>query len=431
MNQAEKQAGETTRRGFLRDASAVATAALAGAGVRNKAMGETPVGANDRLGVGVIGTGGRGNAHLNVLRWLQRRRKQVQIVAVCDTYRPRLEHAADEYEAKAYMDHRDLLADPNVDLVTIATPDHAHGYQALDAVRAGKDAYCEKPVTHWRQFDLTKQLAAEVKQSGRVFQLGSQGMSDGAWSQMRKLIQDGLIGQPLHAECGYFRVGDWGERGMPIDDPNVQPGPDLNWEAFLGDSPKRPFDVSRYFRWRMYEDYAGGPVTDLFPHSLTPVISMLGVTMPATVVATGGKFRYQEREVPDTFNMLIDYPEQITVAVLGTQGNNYQGTGGRGAGGRIPVVRGWEGTLTVEGKEIAFYPAEGSEKKAQRFPIEHGEDLADHFQNLVDCCRERRQDTNSPMDLAFHVQTALQMGYLALREGKTARFDAEKETIVL
>jgi len=309
--------------------------------------------------------------------------------------------------------------------------DHLHGYQAIDAVKAGKDVYCEKPVTHWRQFELTKRLAEEVRKSGRVFQLGSQGMRDSAWHQMRDLIRDGLIGKPIHAECGYFRVGDWGERGMPIDDPNARPGTDLNWDAFLGDAPKRPFDVSRFFRWRMYEDYAGGPSTDLFPHSLTPVVHMLGVTMPSTVVATGGKFRYEEREIPDTFNMLIDYPEGVTVAVLGTQGNDYPGTGFRGAPGRIPIVRGWEGTLTIEGNEIVFRPAQESKKQPQRVPIDHGEDFVEYWRDFLACCRSRTTKTASPMDLAYHVQTALQMGMLGWKQGKIARFDPARELILL
>jgi len=354
----------------------------------------------------------------------------VEIVAACDAYRPRLEKVVEGYKAKGYMDHRELLGDSNVDVVCISTPDHHHGYQAIDAVRAGKDVYCEKPVTHWRQYELTRQLAAEVKRTGRVFQLGTQGMSDAVWQQMKELVKDGLIGQPVHAECGYFRVGDWGEAGMPIDDAGAKPGSDLNWEAFLGDAPQRPFDVSRFFRWRMYEDYAGGPSTDLFPHTLTPVVSILGVTMPSKVVATGGKFRYQEREVPDTFNMLIDYPEKITVAVLGTQANDYPATASRGSGQRVPVIRGWEGTLTVEKNEIIFVPAHGSEKKPQRIAIEHGEDFVGYWQKFLECCRSRRQDTLSPMDLAYHVQTALQMGMLSLRESEVARFDAQQERIV-
>jgi predicted dehydrogenase len=413
-----------TRRQFIHGASA---AAVTMAGVSTGRVR----GANERLGVGFIGCGGRSGAHFKTVDYLKGSGANVDIVAACDTYKPRLQARVKGYGAKGYADHRELLDDPNVDVVCIATPDHLHGYQAIDAVRADKDVYCEKPVTHWRQFELTKRLAAEVKKSGRVFQLGTQGMRDSAWWQMRELIRDGLIGQPVHAECGYFRVGDWGERGMKIDDPNARPGPDLNWDGFLGSAPKRPYDVSRYFRWRMYEDYAGGPSTDLFPHSLTPVLFMLGVKMPSMVAATGGKLRYQEREIPDTYNMLIDYPENITVAVLGTQANNYGGTGSRGSGQRIPVIRGWEGALTLEKNEIVFIPAQGSEKKPQRFAIEHGEDFVEYWRTFLDCCRARKKETLSTMDLAYRVQTPLQMGMLGLQEGKVAKFDPVEEKIIL
>ena len=420
--------GAVNRRQFIGHTAVLGMSAVASSATR--AVGQV-IGANERVGIGVIGAGGRGSYLANVVERLKDGGENIDIVAVCDVYRPRMEHVAEHFGAKRYMEYHELLADPNVDVVTIATPDHLHGYQAIDAVRAGKDVYCEKPVTHWRQFDLIKRLAAVVNESDRVFQLGTQGMSDSAWHQMRELVQDGLIGQPIHAECGYLRVGDWGERGMPIDDPSARPGPDLNWEAFLGDSPKRPFDVSRFFRWRMYEDYSGGPVTDLFPHSLTPVTSILGVKMPSTVVATGGKFRYEDREVPDTFNMLIDYPEKITVAVLGTQGNDYPGTGGRGAGGRIPVVRGWDGTLTVRGEKIVFTPIRDSEKKPQEFSIERREDMLEHYRNFIACCRSRDKKTNSPVGLAYYTQTALLMGMASLRSGKAARFDAAQERIVV
>jgi len=430
-NQQSDKANNMTRRHFIRKAG-TAAAALTAVGTTTKHFTGNVIGANDRIGIGFIGCGGRSHAHLQTVHYLKTQKgANIDIVAACDAYRPRLQKVVDGYKAKGYMDHHELLTDPNVDIVCISTPDHIHGYQAIDAVKAGKDVYCEKPVTHWRQFELTKRLAAEVKKSGRVFQLGTQGMSDPAWHQIKKLIQDGLIGQPVHAECGYFRVGDWGEVDMPIDDHNAKPGSDLNWNAFLGDSPKRPFDVSRFFRWRMYEDYAGGPSTDLFPHILTLVVHMLGVTMPSKVVATGGKFRYEQREIPDTFNMLIDYPEDITVAVLGTQANDYPGTGARGSGQRIPVIRGWQGSLTIEKNEIVFIPAQGSKKKLQRFGIKGGEDFVGYWQKFLDCCRSRKTDTLSPMDLAYHVQTALQMGMLGLRQGKVARFDKTREKIIL
>src|SRR3990172_5028867 len=419
---------QITRRQFIHGAASAAAVTAAVISPR-RAVGA----ANERLGIGFIGCGGRSGAHFDAVHWLITQAKEpIEIVAACDVYRPRMENRAKAYgAAKMYMDYRDLLADPKVDVVCIATPDHHHGQQAIDAIKAGKHVYCEKPVTHWRQFDLTKRLAKTVADSDRAFQLGTQGMYDGAWAQMKKLVADGLIGAPVHAECGYFRVGDWGERGMPIDDANAKPGPDLNWDAFLGEMPKRPFDVSRFFRWRMYEDYAGGPSTDLFPHVLTPVLSILGVGMPSVVVATGGKFRYEEREIPDTYNTLIDFPEKLTVAVLGTQANDYQGAGSRGAGGRIPVIRGWEGTLTIEGNEIVFLPAEGTTKKAQRFAIEHGEDFVGYWKEFLNCCRAGKTETLSPMALAFKVQTAMQMGMLALRPGKTARFDTARQEIVV
>ena len=426
----ENKSARMSRRGFMRGAGAMAGVAFV-ATAPKPFVGKV-LGANERLGIGFIGCGGRSGAHFQAVQWLKTQGKEpIEIVASCDVYRPRMKQRTEGYGGKGYMDYHELLADPNVDVVCIATPDHHHGRQAIDAIKAGKHVYCEKPVTHWRQFELTKKLAQTVRDSDRAFQLGSQGMSDTAYHQMRKLVVEGLIGQPIHAECGYFRVGDWGERGMPIDDPNAKPGPDLNWEAFLGDTPKRPFDVSRFFRWRMYEDYSGGPSTDLFPHSLTPVLYILGVKMPSLVVATGGKFRYQEREIPDTFNTLIDYPEGITVAVLGTQGNDYQGAGSRGSPGRVPVIRGWDGTLTIQGNEIVFVPADGSKKKPQRFAIEHGEDFTGYWRDFLACCRSGKKETASPMDLAYRVQTALQMGMLGLREGKAAKFDVDKEQIVL
>jgi predicted dehydrogenase len=400
-----------------------AAAATLAAGAARTASAQAQ-GANERLGVGVIGVGGRGTGHANTWKWLAKEDSSVEITAVCDVYRPRVDRAVERFGGKGYMDYRELLADPNVDIVSIATPDHHHAPQAIDAMKAGKDVYCEKPLTHWTQFDAAKELAKVAKETGRVFLLGTQGMSDSAWHQMRQLVQDGLIGQPLHAECGYFRVGDWGERGMPIDDADARPGKDLNWEAFLGDCPKRDFDVSRFFRWRMYEDYAGGPSTDLFPHSFTPVATMFDLGAPAFAVGTGGIYRYSineepdeprkvEREVPDTFNMLVDYPERITVAILGTQGNANQGTGARGAGGRVPVLRGWEGSLTLQGNEIVYDPAGTCKKEPKRFPIEAGENMGEYFRKFVDCIRRGDTNTQSPAQRAYYAQTALIMGYLS------------------
>ena len=340
----EESKSAMTRRSFMGTTAAMAAAGIA----TGPAIAQSAESANETLGIGVIGCGGRGGGHLATWKNVGRE-KNAEIVAVCDVYKGRLQGAMDKYKVKGYEDHRELLADPNVDVVSIATPDHWHGPQAIDAMKAGKDVYCEKPLTHWSQFEVAKEIAKVAKATGRVFLLGTQGMSDGAWWQMKQLVDDGLIGQPLHAECGYFRVGDWGERKMWMD-ANAQEGKDVNWELFLGDRPKKDYSPSRFFRWRMYEDYAGGPSTDLFPHSFTPVTTMFDLKAPAYAVATGGIYRYplaetqkedpnetMEREVPDTFNMLVDYPGGITCAILGTQGNATQNLApGRGAGGTPP-----------------------------------------------------------------------------------------------
>ncbi|MBI4880384.1 MAG: Gfo/Idh/MocA family oxidoreductase, partial [Planctomycetes bacterium] len=355
----------------------------------------------------------------------------IELAAVCDAYRPRLDEAMRVHDVKnGYMDYRRLLEDPGVDVVAIATPDHLHGQQAIDAILAGKDVFCEKPVTHWRQFEVTRKLADVVAQSDRVFQLGTQFMSHSAWRQMKELVQGGLIGQPLFGETAFFRVGDWGERGMPVLDANARPGKDLDWQAFLGDAPEREFSADRFFRWRLFEDYAGGPVTDLFPHALTQVVDVLGVGFPSEVAALGAihRYEYELREVPDTFNLVALYPEKMTITVLGSQGNDYTG----GADTLRPIIRGFDGTLTIEGdKEIVFTPIGGLDKEPRRVPIEQGADVVQHWKNFFDCVQRRSRATFSPMDLAFRTQTLVQMAKLSSLAGKVARFDAERREIVI
>ncbi len=420
-----------SRRSFVRSAAVGA----ASAATLNIARAQN---ANDRIGVGFIGAGGRQGGHLNMLKHLRDQEKMpIDFVAVADCYRPRMESRKKQFAiVRGYLDHRELLQDKDVDVVCIATPDHQHGYQAIDAIKAGKDVYCEKPVTHWRQFDLTRELNDVVAASDRMLQVGTQAMSDGVWHQMKRLVQEGLIGQPLFGETGFFRVGDWGERNMPVDNPDAKPGPDLNWEAFLGDAPKRPFSVDRFFRWRLFEDYAGGPVTDLYPHCLTQVIDILGVGFPSEVVALGGihRYSYELRDVPDTFNLLAQYPENVTISVLGTQGNDYQTTDQRGAGQRSPVIRGWDGSLYIENnRNIVFMPIKvKGAKDPQKIPIERGESNIEHWRNLLECCRTRRtQDLWSPMELQFRTQTVLQMAMRSYKEGRTLRFDADKRAMTV
>jgi predicted dehydrogenase len=307
-----------------------------------------------------------------------------------------------------------------VDIVCIASPDRLHAPQAIDAVRAGKDVYVEKPLTHWLQFNLAKQLAEEADKHKRIVQVGTQYMADQAYAQARKLIREGAVGKIVHVQRGYFRRGDWGER-MPIPDPNAKPGPDLDWEQFLGDAPKVPFTVSRFFQWRLYWDYSGGPATDLLVHVFTPLFCLMDVDYPDRCMGAGGMFQYNGlREVPDTFNMVFDYPGGPSVVLLNTLSNETD---------THSLLRGTKGTILLDGHGIHMTP-HGAQKPSHVIPWKGQGDTMLLWANFLDCVASRQRPL-SPVEVGAKVQAPLNMAILSYRENKVARFDRQKQEIVL
>ena len=309
-----------------------------------------------------------------------------------------------------------------MDVVCVATPDRLHVPLAMDAIHAGKDVYCEKPLGHWSQFNLCRQFAEETASLKRIVQVGNQGNSSPAWGKVRELVQQGAIGRLQHILAGYYRDGDWGER-MPIPDPEAVPGPELDWEGFLGDAPKVAFTVNRFFSWRKYLDYAGGPCTDLFPHVLTPLVSALGLNYPSLAVASGGIFKYNtyDREVPDTFNMALDYPEKASAVLMCTLANEYS---------TEPAIRGDEGTLTLQNAgawESGFDSMTVIPKKgvARVVPGLKTESTPLHWKNFIHCVRTREKPV-SDVEFALKVQAAMCMAMLAFLHKKAARFDPRK-----
>jgi predicted dehydrogenase len=418
--------GKVSRREFLGATSRAAAAAALVSTAPFIARGRV-VGANDQIGLGFIGVGGRGQSHVALVQKLIESGANARIVAVNDAYRYRLDEVVSRTKAKGYHKHTDLLADSEVDVVCIATPDRLHVPQAIDAIRAGKDVYCEKPMGHWSQFELSKQFYDETVRLKRVVQIGNQGNSSPAWKRVRDLVQQGAIGRPQLVEAGFCRYGDWGER-MHIPDPEAKPGPDLNWEAFLGDAPRVPFTVDRFFSWRKYLDYAGGPCTDLFPHVFTPFVSTLGVKIPSLAVASGGIFKYTtyDREVPDTFNMCLDYPEKLSIVIVGTLANAYVSE---------PAIRGDEGTITLQNPgewNAGFDGLTLIPRKGDRLVVPTGklDPTPLHWQNFLQCVRTREKPV-SDVEFGFHVTAALNMAMLSLLKGRVARFDSVRQCIVL
>ena len=322
-----------TRRTFLQSTTLAAAAAAQG----------RAIGANDKIQIGCIGTGARGQELMQALQ----ANKGLEIVGVVDAYKGRVERAMQRTNgrAKVYADYHALLADPAIDAVTIATPDHWHRTMILDAFKAGKDVYSEKPLTY------TSKEGADIiksaESSGRVLQVGSQGMSSALQNKARELIQSGKLGQVTMIRAAYNRNTASGAWIYPI--PPDASAKTVNWEMFLGNAPKQPFSLERFFRWRCYQDYSGGIATDLFVHLCTTIHYLMNAKVPARAIALGELYRWKEsREVPDTINAVLEYNEGFTVNLSSTFNNENTGEGSF-------QFLGTKGTLTV-GSTLTFTP---------------------------------------------------------------------------
>ena len=259
----------TTRRDFIKTSVAAAGAAA----VYHRNVHATILGANDRINIGCIGVGGRGT---DVMQWVMEVGKgnyPAQVIAVCDVYRKRLNKAKEASSAEfATLDYREVIARKDVDAVIIATPDHWHAPIAIEAMKAGKDVYCEKPMTH--TVEEAKKFYEVQKTTNRVVQIGSQTTSSDQWWKARKAIQDGMIGQLIMSQGSYHRNSIEGEWNWPIDQnagPDAKGDDYIDWKMWLGSAPKRSFDADRFFRFRKYWDYSGGTATDLFYHVVAPL----------------------------------------------------------------------------------------------------------------------------------------------------------------
>ncbi|MDQ6705997.1 MAG: Gfo/Idh/MocA family oxidoreductase [Acidobacteriota bacterium] len=300
---------------------------------------------SDRITVGVIGTGARSQELMQAIQKVS----GTEIVGVVDAYTGRVERAIDRTQgrAKAYPDYHALLAEKSIDAIVVATPDHWHKIMLIDAINAGKDAYCEKPMTY--RASEGKEILAAARAKERIVQIGSQGVSGQAAQAAREMIQAGKIGKVTMIRAAYNRNTASGAWIYPIP-PDASPKT-VNWEMFLGPAPKRPFSLERFFRWRCYADYSGGIATDLFVHLCTEIHYLMNATMPARAMAMGELYRWKEsREVPDTLNAILEYPEGFTANLSSTFNNQFSAEGGGGF-----QILGTEGTLVI-GSGVTFYP---------------------------------------------------------------------------
>ena len=425
------------RRNFLRTAAAAGAALGTGRGLlarpaQSAAAGRV-IGANDKINLGIIGVGGRGAYLARQFSSYGEKTGTCKIVAVADVYAKRKNEAGKLYGCEAYLDYREIIARNDVDAIVVATPDHWHAPIALEGMRRGKDVYCEKPMCH--TIEEAKQLAAAVRATGRVMQIGSQTTSAEQWHQAKKYIADGAIGKMLMSQGSYHRNSIEGEWNWPID---AGAGPDgkgddfIDWKMWLGQAPGRPFDADRFFRFRKYWDYSGGIATDLFFHVVAPLnICWPEPQFPLRVSALGGTYVFKdEREVPDTFNLIADFPQGHSLVLSSSMANSRHIPG---------LIRGHEGTIIMvdhgmfEGRtdHITLIPEPkviGDAYKAKFgdsekvIPIEQKDAMVTHIANFLDCIRSRNQPTLN-VEIAMRAQVTISMAVESYRKGQVLYWD--------
>lgn len=300
--------------------------------------GQVPPG--DRIQIATFGCGIQGISDTRTAL----RVPGVELVAVADVYDGRLTLAREMWGDTIFAtrDYREVLARPDVDAVIVATPDHWHAKMAIDAMKAGKDVYVEKPIV--QDLDEGPKVIDAARQTHRILQVGSQRVSSIVYAKARELFRAGAIGELNLVEAWINRnssIGAW-QYSIP---PDASPAT-IDWDRFIGSAPKRPFDPVRLFRWRNYRDYGTGIPGDLFVHLFTGIHFVLDALGPSRVMATGGlRYWNDGRDVPDVMLSLYDYSKTAAHApfTLALKVNFAEGGGDNQAFRFV----GPEGTLTI------------------------------------------------------------------------------------
>jgi predicted dehydrogenase len=364
------------------------------------------------------------------------------------------------------MEYREVLDDREVDAVIIATPDHWHTKIAIEAMDSGKDVYCEKPLS--LTIEQALQCRDAVKRTGRKLQVGPQATSDDRYWKAQRAIREGRIGKVTWSQGSYCRNSRGGQFNWHID-PDAGPNNARDaegyvwWDRWLGHehglAENIPWNAEHFFRFRKYFAYNGGVATDLLYHKLAPILlAVRGPEgeYPRKVVASGGRYiEKDDRDIPDTFIMTVDYPTEHSVVLISVMTNDV---------GVDDVIRGQYGTMFFSGEfdtgttGSAIQVVEQSEwwpefRKANSgefpFSMERGEDgreqpipgagtakyeihaspRADHMGNFIEAIRDGAP-LHCNIDLGASTMVAIKMGVEAYRQDKTLLWDAEAERVV-
>jgi predicted dehydrogenase len=410
-------------------------------------------GANDQIQFALIGAGIQGQADTKVAVQVP----GVKLVAVADCYDGRLEHAKELWGNGIFTtrDYNEILARKDIDAVIIATPDHWHKRAAIDAMKAGKDVYCEKPMIHL--YADGPEMIEAARSANRVIQIGSQRVSSIVYAKAKELLASGVIGKLNLVTARWDRnsaMGAW-DYTVPLDASTET----CDWPRFEGTAPKIPFNPEHFFQWRKWKAYGSGVAGDLFVHLFSGTHFITGTNGPTRAMATGGlRFWNDGRDVPDVMLGLFDYNEGFNLNLRvnfidgGEESEGLIFTGSEGtmeiAGNTVSVSRvprpkepGYTiGTFTeaMQKRILTEYrekypvthpsgtPAVGSETYAA--PAGYS-DSYDHFKNFFACVRSRQPAVEDAV-FGFRAAGAALLSNLSYERGAVVKWDPDAMKLV-
>ncbi len=362
------------------------------------------LGANERIRIAAVGTGGRCSYLLSLAS-----KAGAEIVALCDVYEPRRLAVQEKLAPAAradYVDYREVLDRNDVDAVIIGSPDHWHVAMTLDAIRSGKDVYVEKPVSH--TIEEGERLEKAVSASRQVVQVGYQQRSWEHFRAGREVVASGKLGKITLVLASWYQdyltlLGG----AAPVD------AQKLDWKRFLGTAREQPFDPLRFTKWRWFWDFGGGHLTDLYSHYGDVIQWYMGQDSPKMAQAMGGRNALPAFECPDTINASYEYPG-FNVVYNGSLVGSLEG-------GNI-IFRGSNALLKINRDGFAVYPERVVPFEKTQYPDPEiamrsmGDGTVDHMQNFLDCVRSRKTP-NDDVKSAVAAARAAHLGNLAYRKG--------------
>jgi predicted dehydrogenase len=392
----------------------------AGVGLATAVAGTRRASANDRIGIGLVGCGSRGSYLLN--QALLAAPGQIQLVGLCDVWRTaresmaaRLKDALPGQAPRLMARHQDLLATPGLDAVIIATPDHAHCGVLVDAVRAGKDAFVEKPLSV--RLDDAARAYDVVKAADRIVQVGTQRRSSAYFKAAGDYVRSGALGSITRVETAWNRnIASWNRSVEAVRQE------DVDWEQYQMDLPKRPFDPVRYRCWQWFYEYTTGLVGLLGSHMIDVAQWFLDDPYPASAVALGSNLAWKDgREISDTAEYVLEMPKGWLLTFSSRLGSGPEEDFEVFYGSKRKLdSRDWISRSAVHRRQDA------DAEFTVPMPADEGRS---HVGNWLDCMRSR-QAPNAPIEAGFAHAVACCLGREAERTGRRVRYDAATRRIV-